>query len=123
MTDQSVSISDRLNPKSILVCNLALRECKVDNEMVNTPISIMEHMIKNHGWKRIPELAQDDINHHKIHPHFKQIMTEETYLKAIQERPEVWWFDMQFIWTDIRNIHFLHKNSKGIRSLRSYYHE
>jgi len=117
-------VSDRLNPKSILVCNLALRECKgEDGILENTPKSMMEHMINKHGWRKIPQLAQEDIDEKKPHPKTKQLMTEESYLKFIDENPEEWWLDMQFIWSDIRNIHFLHKNSKGIRSLRKYWHE
>uniref|UniRef100_A0AAT9J7K5 ORF52 n=1 Tax=Nitrosopumilaceae spindle-shaped virus TaxID=3065433 RepID=A0AAT9J7K5_9VIRU len=120
-TTNGLEVPDRLNPRSILVCNLALIEC--GGEMINTPKSIMEHMINNHGWRKVPEMAQEDIDQKKPHPKTKEIMTEESYLKFIDEHPEEWWLDMQFIWTDIRNIHFLHKNSKGVRSLRSYYHE
>ena len=118
------TVSDRLNPDSILVCNLYLRECKGDDALMkNTPKSIMEHMINKHGWKQIPELAQEDIDNHKPHPKTKVIYTKESYLKFIDEEPEQWWYDLQFYWVDIRNIHFLHRNSKGDRSLRSYYHE
>ena len=122
MTNNTISqISDRLNPKSILVCNLALREC--GKEIENNPTSLMNHFVKEHGWKKIPQLAQEDINEQKPHPHTKKIMTEESYLKLIENEPEQWWFDNQFIWRDIRNLHFLHKTTKGLRNLRGYYHE
>lgn len=111
-------VSDRLNPNSILICNLALREC--GKEVENNPTSLMNHFIE-HGWKKIPQLAQEDIDNKKEHPHFNEILTAKEYLKRIKERPDVWWFDNQFIWKDIRNLHFLHKTSKGNRSLRSLY--
>ena len=113
-------MKDRLNPKSTLVCNLALRECH--GEVLNDAKSLMSHFIK-HGWKEIPQLAQQDINERKLHPKTNEVMTEESYLKFIDEHPEEWWFDNQFIWVDIRNLHFLHKTSNGLRSLRMYYHE
>ena len=113
-------MTDRLNPKSTLVCNLALREC--GKEVMNNPISLMNHFIE-HGWKQIPELAQEDIDNHKKHPKTNQIMTKESYLDFIDKNPNEWWFDNQFIWTDIRNLHFLHKTSKDLRSLRMYWHD
>lgn len=113
-------MNDRLNPKSTLVCNLALREC--GGEVLNDAKSLMNHFIK-HGWKKIPELVQRDIDDHKPHPKTNEMMTEESYLKFIDEHPEEWWLDNQFVWIDIRNLHFLHKTSKGLRSLRMYYHE
>ena len=113
-------INDRLNPKSILICNLALREC--GKEVLNDAKSLMNHFIE-HGWKKIPQLAQADIDNHKPHPKTNEIMTEETYLKFIDQNPNEWWYDNQFHWVDIRNLHFLHKTSKGLRSLRMYYHE
>ena len=123
MTSQVNGISDRLNPKSILVCNLALRECNPPVEVQNDAKSLMNHMIQYHGWKPVPQLAFEDIVEQKPHPKTKQVMTKESYLKFIDEHPEEWWIDLQYIWTDIRNLHFLHKNSKGLRSLRSYYQE
>lgn len=114
-------MGDRLNPKSILICNLALREC--GKEVGNNPTSLMNHFVKQHGWKKIPELAQRDIENKKPHPHTKEIMTEDSYLKLLENEPEQWWWDNQFFWRDIRNLHFLHKTSKGNRSLRQYYHE
>ena len=112
-------ISDRLNPKSILVCNLALREC--GKEVINNPTSLMNHFIE-HGWKKIPQLVQEDIAENRPHPETDEVMTEKSYLKSIEKNPEIWWHDNQFHWVDIRNLHFLHKTSKKIRSLRSYYH-
>jgi hypothetical protein len=112
-------MNDRLNPKSILICNLALREC--GKEVLNDPTSLMNHFIE-HGWKQIPQLAQEDIDQKKPHPKTKQLMTKKSYLEFIKNNPDEWWFDNQFIWTDIRNLHFLHKTSKGTRSLRMYYH-
>ena len=114
------TISDRLNPESTLVCNLALREC--GKEVQNNSKSLMNHFFE-HGWKKIPQLAQEDIDNHKPHPKTKEIMTEQSYLEFINKNPEVWWFDNQFNWRDIRNLHFLHKTNKGLRSLRMYYHE
>lgn len=116
-------MSERLNPKSILVCNLALREC--GEEVENNPISLMKHFIK-HGWKQIPELVQKDIDEKRPYER-RQIkpieeLTKERYLQLIKEHPEFWWFDNEFSWIDIRNLHFLHKTSKGTRSLRHYYH-
>lgn len=123
MTSQK-ECSDRLNPKSILVCNMWLGDCEGKNvEVLNDPKSLMNHFVEKHGWRKIPELAQEDIDNHKPHPKTKVIYTNETYLQMIDEEPQQWWFDNQFLWSDIRNIHFLHKNSKGLRSLRSYYHE
>ena len=113
-------MSDRLNPKSVLVCNLALREC--GKEVENNPTSLMKHFIE-HDWKQIPELAQRDIDDKKPHPHTKKIMTEKTYLELLDKEPEQWWFDNEFQWIDIRNLHFLHKTSKKLRSLRMYYHD
>lgn len=112
---------DRLNPKSTLVCNLALREC--GKECLNDAKSLMNHFVTEHQWKKIPQLAQEDIDTKKPHPKTNQIMTEESYLKFIDENPEEWWLDNQFIWTEIRNIHFLHKTSKGLRSLRRYWRQ
>ena len=114
-------MNDRLNPKSILICNLALRECK--GEVLNDPKSLMNHFVKKHEWKKIPQLVQEDINNRKLHPHTKKIMTRKTYLKLLDEDPQQWWWDNQFFWRDIRNLHFLHKTSKALKSLRSYYHE
>lgn len=115
----TVQISDRLNPKSILVCNLALREC--GKEVVNDAKSLMNHFIE-HGWKKIPELVKQDIDEKRKHPVTNELMTEKNYLEFIDKNPNVWWNDNQFHWADIRNLHFLHKNSKGLRSLRRYYH-
>lgn len=123
ITSQVNGISDRLNPKSILICNLAIRECKPPVEVQNDAKSLMNHMIEKHGFRRIPQLAQEDIDEHKPHPKTKTRMTAEEYLKWTDENPEEWWLDNQFIWTDIRNLHFLHKTSKGTRSLRRYWHE
>ena len=113
-------ISDRLNPESILICNLALREC--GGEVLNDAKSLMNHFI-THGWKKIPQLVAEDIANNKPHPKTNQLMTEESYLEFIDKNPEEWWYDNQFIWKDIRNLHFLHRTSKGLRSLRMYYHE
>ena len=114
-------MNDRLNPKSILVCNLALRECK--GEVLNDAKSLMNHFVEKHDWKKIPQLVQKDILNQKPHPHTKEIMTVKTYLKLLDEDPQQWWWDNQFYWVDIRNLHFLHKTSKKLRSLRMYYHE
>lgn len=116
-------MTDRLNPKSILVCNLALREC--GKEVENNPTSLMEHFFE-HGWKPIPTLVKDLIKEKKSYER-RQIrpiekLTEKKYLELIKEHPEFWWFDNEFHWIDIRNIHFLHKTSKGLRSLRMYWH-
>ncbi len=111
---------ERLNPTSTLVCNLALRECC--GECLNDPKSLMNHFVQIHNWKQIPQLAQEDIDNHKPHPKTMQIMTAESYLKFIDANPEEWWLDNQFLWQDIRNLHFLHKTSQGLRSLRHYYH-
>lgn len=121
-----MSISDRLNPKSILICNLALREC--GKEVENKPTSLMNHFIDEHGWKKIPELIQRDIDEKKSYgrPRYIRkidVITKEKYLELIKEHPEFWWFDNECHWMDIRNLHFLHKTSKGTRSLRKYYHE
>lgn len=113
-------MNDRLNPESILVCNLALREC--GKEVKNNPKSLMNHFIE-HGWKKIPQLVQEDIQENKPHPETKEIMTKESYLELLDKDPEQWWWDNQFFWRDIRNLHFLHKTTKGLRSLRMYYHE
>lgn len=117
-------MTDRLNPKSTLICNLALREC--GKEVENNPISLMNHFIE-HGWKQIPELVQRDIDEKKSYdrPRYMrkiEIITKEKYLELIKKHPEFWWFDNEFGWMDIRNLHFLHKTSKGTRSLRMYYH-
>jgi hypothetical protein len=113
-------MTDRLNPKSILVCNLALREC--GKEVENNPISLMNHFIE-HGWKKIPEHVQKEIDQHKPYPRYPhKVLTESDYLKLLEEHPEYWWFDNEFHWVDIRNLHFLHKTSKRLRSLRMYYH-
>lgn len=122
-TNHQEYVSDRLNPKSILVCNLALRECTPQVEVLNDAKSLMNHMIEKHGWKKIPEVTYEEIDQRKPHPKTKQIMTLESYLNWIELNPEEWWLDNEFIWTDMRNIHFLHKTSKGTRSLRRYYHE
>ena len=114
-------MSDRLNPKSILVCNLALREC--GKEVLNDAKSLMNHFVKEHDWKAIPELAQNDIDENKPHPKTKEVMTKKSYLEFIDKNPNEWWFDNQFIWSSIRNLHFLHKTSNKNRSLRMYYHE
>lgn len=114
-------MSDRLNPKSTLICNLALREC--GKEVLNDAKSLMNHFVIEHGWKKIPELAQRDIDDNKPHPKTNEVMTVKSYLKFIDENPNEWWFDNQFHWVDIRNLHFLHKTTKGSRSLRMYYHE
>jgi|APSaa5957512535_1039671.scaffolds.fasta_scaffold150756_2 hypothetical protein len=112
-------MTDRLNSKSILVCDLALREC--GKEVLNDAKSLMNHFIE-HGWKQIPQLAQEDIDEYKPHPKTKEVMTEKSYLEFIDKNPVEWWFDNQFSWVDIRNLQFLHKTSKGLRSLRMYYH-
>lgn len=113
-------MSDRLNPNSTLICDLALREC--GKEVKNNPKSLMKHFLE-HGWGKIPMLAQQDIDEKKPHPKTNEVMTKKSYLKFIEENPEQWWYDNQFYWRDIRNLHFLHKTSKGTRSLRHYYHE
>lgn len=125
MTNVQLSkASDRLHTYSILVCNLAFRECKgQDAEVLNDAKSLMNHFIEKHGYRKIPQLAQEDIDKMNPHPKTKEIMTEKSYLKWINENPNEWWFDNQFIWTDIRNLHFLHKTSKELRSLRRYYHD
>ncbi len=113
-------MSERLNPNSTLVCNLALRECR--GEVRNDPKSLMNHFVKKHGWRKIPELVQREIDEHKPYPRPpNKVLTEADYLKLIEEHPEYWWFDNEFIWTDIRNLHFLHKKKDGLKSLRRYY--
>ena len=122
MTKLENCVSDRLNPKSTLICNMWLGECEGKNvKVLNDPKSLMNHFVEKHKWRKIPELAQEDIDNHKPHPKTKVIYTAETYLKYIDENPEQWWFDNQFLWIDIRDLHFLHLTSKGTRSLRSYY--
>jgi hypothetical protein len=101
-----LTFNDRLNSNSILICNLALREC--GKEVKNDPKSLMNHFIE-HGWKKIPQLVKEDIKEQRSHPKTNEIMTEESYLKFIDQNPEQWWFDNQFSWLDIRNLHFLHK--------------
>ncbi len=105
-------MSERLNPKSILICNLALRECK--GEVLNDAKSLMNHFIKKNGWKTIPELAERECKNPK---------DRKDRIASYLVEPEQWWFDNQFSWKDIRNLHFLHKTSKRLRSLRMYYHE
>ena len=83
----------------------------------------MNHFINEHGFKKIPTLPQNDINNKRPHPSTKKIMTEKSYLDSVDKNAEIWWYDHQFYWIDMRNLHFLHKNSKGTRSLRMYYHE
>jgi hypothetical protein len=114
-------MTDRLNPKSILVCNIAFSGC--GKEVLNDPKSLMKHFITEHDWRKIPELVQKDIDNHKPHPMTHEIFTEESYLKFVDDNPRIWWLDNQFIWSDIRNLHFLHKTSEGLRSLRNYFHD
>lgn len=117
-------VSDRLNPKSNLICNMVWTECEGKcRKVLNDPKSLRKHMIEKHGFLEIPMLAQLDIDDQKPHPKTKVVYTEKSYMEWIDKNPEQWWLDNQFIWTDIRNIHFLHLTSKGTRSLKQYWNE
>lgn len=106
MTFQS---QGRLTNKSDLVCNLELdwnNDGKVCRDLVqNNPESIRKHMIKKHGFKKIPELAQREC---------KNSEDEQEKYKLYLTNPEEWFFNNQYIYREIRNFHFRRVGGKKI---------
>jgi hypothetical protein len=107
-------MKERLSPKSILICHLDLDWSNTGNvcrgEVFNNSQSIRKHMVVKHGWKDIPELAQREC---------KTKQDEIEKIKLYLDSPGEWFLDNQFLWSDIRSIHFRQKTSKGLRNLRS----
>ena len=105
----------RLNEDSLLICSLDLgwgvngSVCR--DRIKNNPDAIMKHLI-SHGWKKTPELVQNDIENGKI--------TKKQYAITIKENPEQWFLDNQLIWSVYRNIHFLKPNGKNFPKVSEY---
>jgi len=106
----------RLNEESLLICSLDLgfgvhgSVCRL--RVKNNASSIMKHLIESHGWKRIPELVQNDIEQGKV--------TKKQYLVTVKENPEQFFLDNQLIWSVYRNIHFLKPNGRSFPKVRDF---
>jgi len=109
-----MNLNKRLNPKSVLICNLELdwgqKKPLCRDEVTNNPHSLMRHMIKKHKWQGIPELALREC---------KTMHDKKEKLNLYNKNPEEWFLDNQFIWSHIRSYHFRQRTSKGLRDLRS----
>jgi len=94
-------MKQRLTRNSLLICNLDMDWgsgnplCR--DEVMNNPGSISEHMIKKHGWNKIPELALRELKTKK---------DKKLLLEKYNEKPEEWFFDNQLIWSEFRSFHF-----------------
>jgi len=109
-------ITQRINEQSELICHLDLgwivepTVCRT--RVKNNPDGIMKHLILSHGWKKTPELVQNDIESEKI--------TKKQYAVTIKENPEQWFLDNQLIWSVYRNIHFLKPNGREFPKVSDY---
>ena len=108
-------ITQRLNEESELICHLdvgwVVEPIVCRTRVKNNPNGIMKHLI-NHGWRKTPELVQNDIQNGKI--------TKKQYAVTIKENPEQWFLDNQLIWSVYRNIHFLKPNGKEFPKVRDF---
>lgn len=109
-------ITQRINEQSELICHLDLgwvvepTVCRT--RVKNNPDGIRKHLVNSHGWKKIPELVQRDIE--------KNITTKKDYTKKMSDYPEEWFIDNQMIWSEFRNIHFLKPNGKLFPKVSDY---
>jgi len=92
----------RMNSETMLFCHMELKWNDKDpnpcrDEVQNNPESIRKHMIRSHGWKKIPELAQREC---------KNSEDEQTKYELYLTNPVEWFFDNQIIWSHFRNSHF-----------------
>jgi len=106
--------TQRVSEESELICHLDLgwsvQPLVCRTRVKNNPKAIMNHLILSHGWKRTPELVQNDIVSGKI--------TRKQYTVTIKENPEQFFLDNQLTWSDYRNIHFLKPNGKNFPKVR-----
>ncbi len=106
----------RLNEDSLLICHLDLG-CGVHGSVCRSRVknnagAIMKHLIEFHGWRKTPELVQNDIQSGKI--------TKKQYVVTVNDNPEQWFLDNQLIWSDYRNMHFLKPNGRNFPKVRDY---
>lgn len=122
----------RLNEDSLLICHLDLgwgvhgSVCRL--RVKNNPHSIMVHLVNHHGWKNIPELAQNDFNKKMNELSVSEIsdteftQTRDTELKKLakiyRNNSEEWFYNNQLIWENFRSHHFLKPNGKSFPKVR-----
>ncbi len=108
--------TQRLNEESELICHLdigwGVQPSLCRSRVKNNANGIMKHLIDFHGWRKIPELVQNDIESGKI--------TKKQYAVTIKENSQQWFLDNQLIWSDFRNNHFLKPNGKSFPKVSDY---
>jgi hypothetical protein len=90
----------RLTKNSTLICHMDLGWGNYDpcrEQVKNNALSIMEHMIRNHGWSRIPELEK---------PLLKTVSEQDYKRQYYVDNPKEWFIDNQLFWPQFKQIHF-----------------